>query len=260
MTLKIEEGMVVDRFGENISFIPSIAYESITVKCAIKLTHNGVEYFYDGETWDEELKELSLAFKDGMIETDINFGTKDGPALLQLFIFSIDVKWRLGNSTDKGNFLGIKSLNFSNSKSVSMLEKNVINTKYAGQNNLRLNRYPALVPSFDEAALPGLIKNGIFIKTGNAYAPAPEWAWPSGNDQEPMQLPALIHKQLLCYHSKPNNLISGTLINGSILAPARLWVWKGSRHILLSGTYNLINGHIENAVLREFLSYEELWK
>jgi hypothetical protein len=75
-----------------------------------------------------------------------------------------------------------------------------------------------------------------------------------------MQLPALIHKQLLCYHSKPNNLISGTLINGSILAPARIWVWKGSRHILLSGTYNLINGYIENAVLREFLSYEELWK
>lgn len=138
-----------------------------------------------------------------------------------------------------------------------MLEKNTVNTKYNENNNVKLSRTPSLAPAFDEVAVPGLIKNGIFRKESETYVPAPEWMWQFG--QESMQLPAIIHKQLLCYHSKPNNLISGTIVNADLLHPRAIWTWKGKEHMLMSGSYNYLTGHIEGATLREFIRYEDLF-
>lgn len=260
LTLKIEQGMMVERYGESILNKYMTEQDTITIKCALKLTHEGVEYYYDGTGWGTAYTELSLSFKDGVIEQYISFTGKSGPALLQLFIFSIDVEWLLGNSlVDKGNFLGIKSLNFSKKESVSMLEKNTVNTKYNENNNIKLSRTPSLAPAFDEVAVPGMIKNGIFNKDGGSYVPAPEWKWPYNPKVEPMQLPAIIHKQLLCYYSKPNNLISGTIVNADLLHPRAIWTWKGKEHLLMSGSLNYLTGHIEGATLREFIRYEDLF-
>lgn len=260
LTLKIEQGMMVERYGESILNKYMTKQDTITIKCALKLTHEGVEYYYDGTGWGTAYTELSLRFKDGVIEQYISFTGKSGPALLQLFIFSIDVYWQLGNSSvDKGNFLGIKSLNFSKRESVSMLEKNTVNTKYNENNNVKLSRTPSLAPAFDEVAIPGIIMNGIFNKDGEAYVPAPEWKWQYDSGEEMVQLPVLIHKQLLCYHSKPNNVISGTIVNADMLKARAIWTWKDKEHLLLSGSYNFLTGHIEGAVLREFLRYEDLF-
>ena len=260
LTLKIEQGMMVERYGESITYKHLYEEDTISVKCALKLTHEGVEYYYDGTQWRTAYSELSLRFEDGVIEQHISFTGKSGPALLQLFIFSIDVDWLLGNSlVDKGNFLGINSLNFSKKESVSMLEKNTVNTKYNENNNIKLSRTPSLAPAFDEVAVPGLIENGIFNKDGGSYVPAPEWMWPYRQDETPMQLPAIVHKQLLCYHSKPNNLISGTIVNADLLHLRAIWTWKGKEHLLMSGSLNYLTGHIEGATLREFVRYEDLF-
>jgi hypothetical protein len=74
-----------------------------------------------------------------------------------------------------------------------------------------------------------------------------------------MQLPVIIHKQLLCYHSKPNNVISGTIVNADMLKARAIWTWKDREHLLLSGSYNFLTGHVEGAVLREFIRYEDLF-
>jgi hypothetical protein len=67
------------------------------------------------------------------------------------------------------------------------------------------------------------------------------------------------HLQLLAYYAKPNNLISGTIVNGDVTRVACIYDWHGAEHMLISGTYNLLNGHIESAVLREFARYEDMW-
>lgn len=259
LTMTIEPGMMVERYGENIQIVPSFIYEIGRINCALKLTHQGAEYYYDGQSWGASYKEMSLALEDGVIKQQITFGTMTGLALLQLFIFSIDVNWKAGNTTDKGCFLGIKALNFSKSESVSMLEKNTVNTKFDEKNNVKLSRTPSLAPAFNEVAIPGLILNGIFNKDGEAYVPAPEWKWQYDSGEEMVQLPALIHKQLLCYHSKPNNVISGTIVNADLFSMRKIWTWKGKEHLLMSGSLNYLTGHIDGATLREFIRYEDLF-
>ena len=67
------------------------------------------------------------------------------------------------------------------------------------------------------------------------------------------------HLQLLCYYAKPNNFISGTIVKTDVTRMGNIWMWHGAEHILVSGRYNFLNGHIESAVLREFARYEDMW-
>ena len=120
-----------------------------------------------------------------------------------------------------------------------------------------MRRTPALGPAYDVAALPGFITNGIYIKEGDVYVPAPEWKWEE--DEDAVQLGVLVHQQLLCYHSKPNNLLSGTILNADLYDIRTLWTWKEKEHLLLSGTLDFLNGRIDGAVLREFRRYDDMW-
>lgn len=257
LRMRLESGMMVERYGENILFVPNFAYEVKSIVGAIKLTLNGVEYYYDGDTWLTSYVELNMPFDGGVIEQDFKFGKKSGIGLLQIFIFSVDVEWKAGYGADKGAFLGIKALNLSLKDSTSMMESNTVRTIYDENNNIRLSRTPALGPAYDKVAIPGLIGNAIFRKENNTYVPAPEWKWKQ--DSEAYQLAVLVHKQLLCYHSKPNNLLSGTIVNASLVDPRAIWTWKGKEHLLLSGSLNILTGHIDGAVLREFRHYSEMW-
>jgi hypothetical protein len=261
LVVRIELGMMVERYGESILQVLESAYAVKNIVGALKLTQNGIEYYYDGSRWSTSYTEKTFSVnEEGIIEQEIQFGSLTGQGLLQLFIFSIDVEWRSGNSLmDKGYFLGVKAFNFSRVDSLPLLEKNAVHTKYNESNNVRLARQPSLVPAFNNVALPGIVKNGIYRKNGEVYTTTQGCAWPYDDGAEPMQLPAVIHKQLLCYHSKPNNLISGTIVNGDMLKARAIWTWKGKEHLLMSGSYNYLTGHIEGATLREFIRYEDLF-
>ena len=138
------------------------------------------------------------------------------------------------------------------------MEKNTITTKYNEENNVRMSRTPELGPAYDEVVFPALIKNGIFRKDGDIYKTTAEWVWPyEGGDA--VQLAVLIHQQLLCYHSKPNNVLTGDIVNADMLDPRVIWTWKGAEHMLLSGSYNFATSRLEGAVLREFVRYEDMW-
>jgi hypothetical protein len=83
------------------------------------------------------------------------------------------------------------------------------------------------------------------------------WKWSDGDLET--QLPVLIHQQLLAYHSKPNNVLTGTMIADGLPSFDCLWNWRGKAHLLLSGRVNLITGQMDGAMLREFIRYEDLF-
>ena len=135
---------------------------------------------------------------------------------------------------------------------------NKVTTKYSADNNVKISRSPELGPAYDAVAFPALIKNGIFRKEGDIYKTAAEWGWEyEGGDA--VQLAVLIHQQLLCYHSKPNNVLTGDIVNADMLNPRVVWTWKGAEHLLLSGSYNFLTSRLEGATLREFVRYEDMW-
>lgn len=153
-------------------------------------------------------------------------------------------------------YVSVKSLKFTTSPKRTYCEKKTIKTIYNESNNVILKRDPELAPAQDIVADPGIIKNGIFVDYVLTKYPAREWTTAEGYTAE---LPVHIHKQLLSYHAKPNNLISGTIVNSGTMGLSCNWLWRGKEHILTSGSLNLITGHMEGAVLREFTRYDDMW-
>lgn len=138
----------------------------------------------------------------------------------------------------------------------SALTKNTINTNYNEDNNVILSRSPKIAPTLTNVFLPALVENGIFRKALDFYHSTPKWSW---NGTGAQQMAVYNHLQLLCYYAKPNNILSGTIVNADLVDFARVYRWQGAEHILTSGTFNLISGFIENATLREFTRYEDIW-
>ena len=138
----------------------------------------------------------------------------------------------------------------------SALTKNTINTNYNEDNNVILSRSPKIAPTLTNVFLPALVENGIFRKALDFYHSTPKWSW---NGKGAQQMAVYNHLQLLCYYAKPNNILSGTIVNADLVDFARVYRWQGAEHILTSGTFNLISGFIENATLREFTRYEDIW-
>lgn len=260
MKLTLEYGpMIQITTSGGISRVLS-GYEVKSIKGAIKLTTGGVEYYYDGNQFTTTYKALNLTFQEGVLEQHIAFHKLNGEqGLLQVFIFSIDVEWQLGYPTGNGAYLGLKPLNFAVTAALSLMQKNVVKTVYNEGNNVRMSRTPVLGPAYDKVAMAGMIPNGIFRKESGVYVPTPEWKWKDEEEADAVQLPVLIHKQLLCYYNKPNNLISGTIMNPRLLDPRVIWVWKGKEHIMQGGTYDFLNSVIEGATLREFMRYNQMW-
>lgn len=259
ITLRIERGITIksDSVG---SITDALFFDAISLRAVIKRTAEGIEEYYDGKTWVASYKEIDLQFDEsGVIEKTIQMENL-GSGLLQLFIIRVDVDWKLGypGGLATGAFLGIKSLSFSLPQTRSLMERNKVTTKYDDANNVRMTRNPELGPAYDEVAFPALIKNAIYRKEGDIYKTAAEWVWPyEGGDA--VQLAVLIHQQLLCYHSKPNNVLTGDIVNADMLDPRVIWTWKGAEHLLLSGSYNFATSRLEGAVLREFVRYNDMW-
>jgi hypothetical protein len=267
IVLRIERGITIQ--SSLVSSDSSVGritnalfFDAITLRVVIKLTAEGIEKYYDGNIWGTSYNEIDLQFDEsGVIEKTIQM-EKLGSGLLQLFIIRVDVDWKLGYPADDrfgtGAYLGIKSLSFSLPQTRSLMERNKVTTKYDEANNVRMTRDPELGPAYDAVAFPALIKNGIFRKEGDIYKTAAEWGWEyEGGDA--VQLAVLIHQQLLCYHSKPNNVLTGDIVNADMLNPRVVWTWKGAEHLLLSGSYNFLTSRLEGAVLREFVRYEDMW-
>ena len=232
-----------------------------SIKYAIFVEQSGVAYYYgkDG-SWRIDYQELTEEYDATQPSYDfvktINMGEFSGSTEITFAIIKIEYAQTTKGLNKYGLYAGIQLLAFEQPEGNPVLETNNVNTKYVDSNNVILTRDPEFGPAYNTVTLPQIIKNGIFVKSGGAYHPAKGWAWSGGT---PQQMAVYNHLQLLCYHSKPNNIISGDIAYADFVNMEAIYEWGGANHLLVSGSYNFLNGRIESAVLREFKFYTEMW-
>lgn len=225
---------------------------SYVVRYAIKVEHDGgVSYLTQGGEWMGSFVTRTAEVTSENMSVDVPLsGQFAGKVMVSLVFLNIDTG---ENAVRIKQILGIS---LSDISTKPMLETNSVNTVYNADNNVILSRSPEIGPAYNGVALPAFIKNGIFLRDGDEILPAKKWGWSGGTMQ---QMAVFNHLQLLSYFAKPNNLISGTIVNADITRVGVLYQWHGAEHMLMSGRYNFLNGFIENAVLREFARYEDMW-
>lgn len=227
----------------------------IRISYVVTLQHGGITNYLDNEgKWVLNYTELEANDSNGISELVVNipsFAAED-KVLFSLYITDISTS----NSGLNIEYIQVSSLTFSAFENIPICKKNIVNTNFSETNNIILSRNPKIAPALNNSVFPGIIKNGIFRKHGSVYYPAKLWSW---NGSGAQQMAVYNHLQLLCYHSKPNNIITGTILNADVANHAKLYRWGGVEHLLISGTLDMLTGYIENATLREFVRYEDMW-
>ena len=223
-----------------------------SVTLVVKTVQDGEElYLQNDGQWVTDRVKFTIGVSNNELNIPISIDQYEGPILLCVQIHQI-----LTSDNPRGfaRYLPLYSAYLS--QNYPLLETNNVNTKYIDTNNVIIKREPELGPAYNVVLSPSIIKNGIFVKSGSAFLPARGWAWSGGT---PQQMAVYNHLQLLCYHGKPNNIISGDITNVNFENIATIYEWNGAEHILVSGSYNFISGRLESAVLREFTRYEDMW-
>lgn len=138
-------------------------------------------------------------------------------------------------------------------------EKKTVTTKYNDKYNVMLDRSPDIVEVGFNAPSPVYVQNGIYTRYAGTIHPLNSWAWKIKGTRYP--LTAIIHQQLLCYHARPENVLTGELYDPSANDPrfTDRWVWSGRKLMLISGSLDLCTGRVNNAVLRGYVSYDDMW-
>ena len=261
MTVRMKLGQPVS-LDKNNKLEQQAVFNLKKISYSIRMIQDGItNYLANDGRWvvGEEIltREYDAKTQNFDFEHYVPMEEYSGSAELIFTIYKIEyAQTSLANLAQYGLYACLQSLSFVIPESLSILKKNTVNTKYQDSNNVILSRDPEIAPAYNSVALPGFIKNGIFYYDGNVIMPAKAWSWNGGT---PQQMAVYNHLQLLCYHSKPNNLITGDIVNADVIKTAAIYVWGGKEHLLISGTYNYLNGRIEGAVLREFVRYDDMW-
>ena len=148
---------------------------------------------------------------------------------------------------------------------LDLLQKRTITTNYSDRYSVRLTRDPKLAVNPTTLPEVAYVPNALLIEGSEQYSGSDDWVWMHGREWDEIpahsgaMLTRLIHQQLLCWHSEPNNLLTGEI---ACLDPTfnALYEWNGKRHYLISGTLNCLTGRMEGATLREFERYDRLWE
>ena len=79
--------------------------------------------------------------------------------------------------------------------------------------------------------------------------------------ETPVPLPVLIHQQILCYYYGAARVLNGNCapINNGMMVFSRICEYKRRKYLIQGGTLDLFSGVLTNAVLREYLDFDELW-
>lgn len=135
-------------------------------------------------------------------------------------------------------------------------KSSTVNTIYDEAYNNLITRNPALGAG-PVVLSAKVIKNGIYLPE-SGYPPATPWNWPG--EELMTELQVMIAQQILLYNSKPNNLLTGTLLDEvQLLRMPSLWDYNSKNHILISGSLNLLTGYLEDVKLREYVRWPELY-
>ena len=256
------------RFGQpcNLDILNRVeqqtAFNLKKITFAVILEQDGITQYYGANGWSASYQELSVEYDPKTASYDFEqvIAMEDNTGVAELTFCIVKIEYAqtayVGNSSVYGLYACLQDLSIGVPESTSLLKDNHVNSVYNAENNVVLSRTPDFGPAYNVVALPGLIDNGIFYREGNQILPARAWAWSGGT---PQQMAVYNHLQLLCYYAKPNNQISGTIVNADLTTARAIYEWHGKEHLLVSGRYDFLTGFIEGAVLREFIRYDDMW-
>lgn len=226
-----------------------------------------------GDTWVSGVSPMTVdiiqrrGYTDGMAEVESaavsnNFQTPDVAGFLELRIYPyqnlisvaereeyydndwVDAHIRLGNITFD-----------INSEAIPHYFKTT--TVYDPAQNYTLKR------NVDFGAVPtrfktvGTILNGFYLNSpSQGYPSIMNCNW--SNDSTLLPLSVLNHLQILSLHAKANSVMTGELrdASGNPIRWDCVWNYAGRTFILMSGTWNILTDRVQNAILREFDTYE----
>lgn len=146
----------------------------------------------------------------------------------------------------------------------SMLKRLTLTTVNSEKYAVRISRSPQFF--INETTMPEVAympQALLFEERHNTYMGVGDWSWyGKGARGEGISLARLIHQQLLMFHGKPTNVLTGDLVISDNIGLnfGGVWVWNNTPHVLISGTLNILTGHIEGATLREYTRYEHIWE
>lgn len=166
-----------------------------------------------------------------------------------------------------GMYLRIKdiAIDVTLPEDTRVFDKVSLTTEYSDKYSVRITRTPELGINPTSAPEVAYVPNAITSEGKYQYVGADQWVWPLGRTILPpvgISLSRLIHQQLLAYYSLPNNLLTGELMDAKGDTPdfRSLWRWDDKLHMLTSGSLNILTGRMENATLRGFVRYDNMWE
>lgn len=222
---------------------------------------DGSTFFYDGASWKSGAPTYAILRADDASYTadfEVPSADLEKPGVLTIqFIcghYIVQPQYDQEQNGD-GLYMPISDIRLVPTRAQKSTDK--VTTKYLESNNVILSRSPKIAcVNFDTTA-PAEVINGVYAP-GSGRPAARIWSF---GDEE-AALPVLIHQQLLCWYARPMNVLTGTLIVNQLKdfpSFGQLWHWKDREFVLTDGRVDLISGRMNNAQLREFIRYEDLW-
>lgn len=237
----------------------------IKYRVSFQTSDSLIYHWAGGEIWQETEADLVHTYdynaENLTFHIDVNFGTIAGNyGLLRFEILNIEYRMvSVGGFVADFTGLYAKIIKFSLGLPSYVPRHTEFNVTilYDEANNNLITRKPTFIAPRRTYFSPGVVKNGIFLPE-SGYPPATPWNWP--DDSVMTEIQTLIGQQILLYNSKPNNLLTGTLLaEGDMVKLNSLWRFNDKLHILTGGSLDLLSGYIEDAQLREYVEWGELY-
>lgn len=185
----------------------------------------------------------------------------DKRGAFELVINGIGVYHSLNSpeGVSRGAYVQIKGMTLQdvNLENTSIPKSLKVTTKYNDKNNIRIDRKVEYGFNMGQISSPKTVTNGLYLSAGDWYRASDQWLFNAVDTPQPLSV--LLHQQLLGYYAKPNNVLTGELATKNPVFNA-LYQWNGTKHLLTSGTLNILTGRMESAVLREYMRYDKMWE
>jgi hypothetical protein len=252
----ITKAGALEKYDSSIIRLKKIVYQ-------LMISDDSGTKYWDKGTWKEAPNDISVSY-------DINTNITEFSAYVDLtnleasnVLLTFRIKkieyYAVGylSTVDVGIYARVLKMFFKVPDNALVEENCMVNSIYDIRYNNLINRETVLGASRQNFAIPKIIKNGLFLPE-SGYPSATPWNWP--NEEVKTELQVLIAQQILLYNSKPNNLLTGTLVfEDKMLRLPGIWTYNGKNHILISGSLDLLTGYLEDVKLREYVRWPELY-
>lgn len=248
------------RYQNNISFAASTAYR-----------------YWNGSGWQSSAPSTNLykewdVFNEAASSMELYLADcpdvgKNGYLVIGLMGIEMHMYYPYSESLlyrSRGVFFRIKSVRFEsqikqNIESHTTTTNNQLNTAC----NVRLERNPkfGFLPQDVAMLFADSYKYAFFCYKNGVLQPAPyKWRWANTGTLQPF--PALVAKQLLCYHAASEEILEGDCSPESPSYPSEfhcIFMYKTVGHMMQGGTLDFREGRFVSASIRSFKLYEDLF-